>query len=246
MLRSQIISPIIVLALFISSPSKAQTLDYQWLNIPCMDNLNCSNGCSACNLPGDVPANFFGTSVLWVGMDVCPHPITTANNAVYTTSWPIDVDPNIYVGVSTATLEDVKIDSIIIRHRRSADGPQRLRVQYSNDAMQVPTVIGDLDVTQTYEEAVFTDLGCLETTQGTNFRGFILRMQAYQGSDEGNWQLDAMRIVTSPCNTQVGIPENFQRSLEESGTYVDVLGRPVKGQPAPGMYIGGRKRIQVL
>lgn len=246
MRRSLTLSLAGVLAFFACANLQAQTLDYEWLNMPCTDNLNCDNGCSACNLPGDAPANFFGTSVQWVGMDVCPHPITTANNAVYTTAWPITVDPTVYVGVSTVTLADVKIDSIVIRHRRSADGPQRLRVQYSNDAMQVPTVIGDLDVTQTYEEAIFTDLGCLAVTQGTDYRGFILRMQAYQRSEAGNWQLDAMRIVTSPCNAQVGIAEDFQRKLEESGTYVDVLGRPVKGQPAPGMYIGGRKRIQVL
>lgn len=222
-----------------------QTLSYDWLNLPCTDVLHCSNGCSACNLPGDVPTNFFGLSVQWVGMDVCPHPITTADNAVYTTEWPIALDPSVYVGLSAATIEDVKVDSIIIRHRRSADGPQRLRVQFSNDAMQVPTVLGDEAVTQAYEETIFTDLGCLASTAGVDHRGFILRMQAYQGG-EGNWQIDALRIVTSPCQMQVGIAENFQRKLEESGTYVDVLGRPVKGQPAPGMYLGGRKRIQVL
>lgn len=245
MQRISLLSLTCALALLSGSLVKAQTLSYDWLNVPCADNLNCSNGCSACNLPGVIPANFFGTSVQWVGMDVCPHPITIANNAIYTTAWPIEVDPTVYVGLSAVTLEDVKVDSIIIRHRRAADGPQRLRVQYSNDAMQVPDVIGDVDVTQTYEEAIFTDLGCLASTQGTDYRGFILRLQAYQGG-EGNYQIDAMRIVTSPCSAQVGIAENFQRRLQESGTYVDVLGRPVKGQPAPGMYIGGRKRIQVL
>jgi hypothetical protein len=102
-----------------------------------------------------------------------------------------------------------------------------------------------VEVTQTYEEAIFTDLGCLASADGSDYRGFILRLQAYQGGD-GNYQIDAMRVVTSPCNSQVGIAENFQRKLGESRTYVDVLGRPVKGQPAPGMYIGGRKRIQVL
>ncbi len=245
MQRYPLLSLIGVLALLTSPSIMGQTLSYDWLNVPCADNLNCSNGCSACNLPADGPVNFFGTGVQWVGMEVCPHPISTANNAVYTTAWPIEVDPTVYVGLSTVTLEDVRIDSIIVRHRRAADGPQRLSVQYSPDAMQVPDVIGDVDVTQTYEDAVFTDLGCLATTQGTDYRGFILRLHAYQGG-EGNYQLDAMRIVTSPCNAQVGIAEDFQRKLEESGTYVDVLGRPVKGQPAPGMYLGGRKRIQVL
>jgi hypothetical protein len=224
----------------------AQTLNYDWLNVPCIDNLNCWNGCSACNLPADAPANFFGTNVLWEGMDVCPHPITIANNAVYTTGWPIEPQSGVFVGLSTATLGDVHIDSVVIRHRRSADGPQRLRVQFSNDVMQAPTLLGDVDVTQTYEETVFTDLGCLNANPGSEFRGFVLRMQAYQGG-AGDWQIDAMRIVTTPCAAQVGIAENFQRDLEE-GTrqYVDVLGRPIQGQPAPGLYIGGRKRVQVL
>lgn len=227
--------------------STAQTLDYQWLNQPCADNLNCSNGCSACNLPAGGSLTFIGANVIWSGMDVCPHPINTGDNAVYTTNWPIDPTPMVYVGLSAVTMEDVQIDSIIIRHRRSADGPQRVRLMYSNDAMQAPDVIGDVESTQTYEESVFTDLGCLTQTQGSDYSGFQLRIQAYQGGADGNWQLDAMRIVARPCGAaQVGIAENFQRALQESSTYVDVLGRPVKGQPAPGMYIGGRKRVQVL
>jgi hypothetical protein len=152
----------------------------------------------------------------------------------------------VYVGLSTVTLEDVQVDSIIIRHRRSSDGPQRLRVHFANDAMQVPITLGDVDVTQTYEETVFTDLGCLVLNEGADYAGFQLRLQAYQGG-EGNWQLDAMRIVTSPCNaTQVGIGENFQRPLDGYVSRMDVLGRPVFGQPAPGVYVGSRKRVQLF
>lgn len=140
----------------------------------------------------------------------------------------------------------MQIDSIIIRHRRAADGPQLLRIQFTNDVMQVPTVLGDIEVTQTYQETTFSGLGCLVMDNASQYSGFQLRLQAFQGGG-GNWQLDAMRIVASPCNAaQVGIAENFQRQLQESGTYVDVLGRPVKGQPAPGVYIGARKRVQIL
>jgi len=224
--------------------AQAQTLSYGWLNFPCADNLNCGNGCSSCNLPDDAPANFFGTSVLWYGMDVCPHPINPADNAVYTTGWPIEPDPAVYVGLSVVTLENVQVDSIIIRHRRGQNGPQRLLVKYTNDAQQVPVTLGDVDIVPAWQETVFTDLGCLAPT-GSDYQGFQLRLQAYQGGED-NWQLDAMRIVTSPCSvTQVGIAENFQRNLQESGTYVDVLGRPVMGQPAPGVYVGARKRVQV-
>ena len=233
--------------LVVSILSHAQTLRYDWLNQPCIDNLNCSNGCSACNLPGVVPANFFGTGVQWVGVGVCPHPVTTADNAVYTNGWPMEPQASYYVGLSTSTLENIRIDSLIIRHRRSADGPQRMRVQFSGNVMQVPTVVGDVAVTETYSESVFTDLGCLDLVTGTDYRNFVLRMQAYHGG-AGDWQVDAMRIVASPCNTgQVGIAENFMRDIEQQpNSYVDVLGRTISGVPAPGVYIGGRKRVQVF
>lgn len=235
-----------VLGSLVPAQGNAQSLVYDWLNVPCMDNLNCSNGCSACNLPGVVPSGFFGTNVLWVGMDVCPHPVSTADNAVSTSGWPIDPTPGSYVGVSIATLSDIRIDSVIVRHRRTSDGPQRLKVQFSNDVMQVPVVIGDVDVPDLYEETVFTDLGCLNYTPGNDYHGFVLRFQAYQGG-AGEWQVDAMRIVATPCVSQVGIAEDFRRELNEpSRAYVDVLGRPISGQPVPGVYIGGRKRVHIL
>lgn len=241
-------SPIFFLALVFSIESTAQTLNYAWLNLPCMDNLNCTaNGCSACNLPDGGTATFIGTNVNWVGVDVCPHPVSVANNAVYTTGWPMEPQPMVYVGLSAVSMQPVQIDSVIFRHRRSADGPQRVRIQYSNDVMQVAETIGDVEIGTEYEETIFTDLGCLAPNEGSVYSGLQLRFQAYQGGAEGNWQLDELRIVATPCQTagQVGIAENFERALQESGTYVDVLGRPVKGQPAPGVYIGARKRVQI-
>ncbi|MBL7937956.1 MAG: hypothetical protein JNL43_01240 [Flavobacteriales bacterium] len=235
--------PVLCLA---ASPTFGQTLDYQWLNQPCADNLNCSNGCSACNLPAGATNTFVGANVIWSGLEVCPHPQVLGDNTIYTTGWPIVPDPTVFVGLTAASMESVQIDSIIIRHRRAADGPQRLQVQFTNDVMQVPTTLGEIEVTQTYQETAFSDLGCLVMDNTSQYSGFQLRLRAFQGAG-GNWQLDAMRIVASPCNSsQVGIAENFQRQLQESGTYVDVLGRPVKGQPAPGVYVGGRKRVQVL
>jgi hypothetical protein len=182
-----------------------------------------------------------------MGVEVCPHPVAVGDNAVFTSNWPMAPHPLVYVGLSAVAMQDVRVDSIIILHRRSADGPQRLRVQYTNDAMQVAETIGDTEIMEQYHETIFTDLGCLAAQSGSAYTGFQLRMQAYQGSTEGSWQLDALRIVATPCNgAQVGITENFQRPLEGTGTYVDVLGRPVNGQPAPGLYLGSRKRVQVF
>lgn len=245
MARPSTLSLLLPILCLSGSPSLSQTLDYQWLNQPCGDNLNCSNGCSACNLPAGGSTTFVGANVIWSGLDVCPHPQVLGDNTIYTTGWPISPEPGIYVGLSAASMESVQIDSIIIKHRRAADGPLLLRVQFTNDVMQVPTILGEVEVTQTYQETAFSNLGCLVMGSTSPYSGFQLRMQAYQGGG-GNWQLDAMRIVVSPCNAaQVGIAENFQRQLQESGTYVDVLGRPVMGQPAPGIYVGARKRVQV-
>lgn len=226
-------------------PTFAQTLTYAWLNQPCEENLNCSNGCSACNQPAEESPTIIGTGVQWTGIDVCPHPISTGDNAVYTEGWPIEADPMAFVSVGAIALVPLQVDSIILRHRRSADGPQRLRVEFTNNLAHVADVIGEVDVTQEYQESAFTDLGCLYN-EGASYAGLQIRMTALQGG-AGNWQLDEMRIVTSPCSTaQVGLTENFQRDLKESTAYNDVLGRPVKGELAPGVYVGSRKRVQIF
>lgn len=223
----------------------AQTVTYAWLNQPCDQNLNCNTGCSACNLPANGSITFIGTNVVWTGVGVCPEPISLGDNAVSTQGWPIAVEPQFHVGLSAIALEDVQIDSIIIRHGRSNTGPQRLRVSYTNNVALASSTLGDVEIPNQFEETVFTDLGCLERSEGSVYAGLQLRLQAYQGG-EGIWLLDEVRIVASPCQElNVGIPEDFQRVLNESVGYVDVLGRPVKDDPAPGVYIGGRKRVQV-
>lgn len=225
--------------------TSAQTLQYDWLNLPCDEYLNCNTGCSACNMPEEGSPNFIGTNVVWTGISTCPHPISTGDNAVYTEGWPIDVQPLIWVGLSAIALEPVQIDSIIIRHRRSPDGPQRLRVSYARNAAQVVEPVAELDVTQQYEESVITDLGCVEPVVEGGYGVLQLRLQAYQGG-AGDWQLDALRIVASPCSViSVGITENFQRDLNTNRSLVDVLGRPVQGQPVPGVYVGSKKRVQI-
>ena len=231
---------------FFPNLSKGQVILYQWLNQPCDQNLNCATGCSACNLPAAGDGLFIGTNVVWSGIDVCPHPIVEGDNVVLTSNWPIAPATLTFVGLSGIALEPMQVDSIIVRHRRSADGPQRLRMEYTNNVASLPETIGDVDVTEQFQESVFTDLGCLPISENSPYGGFQVRMRAYQGG-AGNWQLDELRIVASPCQSiTVGISENFQRVLSESSTYVDVLGRPVLGQPGPGVYIGARKRVQIF
>ena len=225
--------------------SMAQTLDYEWLNLPCEQYLSCANGCSACNLPDEGSPIFIGTNVVWTGISTCPHPISIADNAVYTEGWPMEAQPTVWVGLSAFALEPLQIDSIVVRHRRSPDGPQRLRISYARNPAQASEMVSDVEVTQQYQESVVTDLGCLDQAVEGGIAALQIRLQAYQGG-AGDWQLDAIRIVASPCSAiNVGIAENFQRDLNTNQNVVDVLGRSIQGQPAPGVYVGNRKRVQL-
>jgi len=157
----------------------------------------------------------------------------------------MDVQPMVWVGLSAFALEPLQIDSIIVRHRRSADGPQRLRISYASNPAQVSEMVSDVEVTQQYQESVVTDLGCLDPPVEGGIAALQIRLQAYQGGS-GDWQLDALRIVASPCSAiNVGITENFQRDLNTNHSMIDVLGRSIQGQPAPGVYVGNRKRVQL-
>lgn len=246
MIRSYTLSLLATVAIMVPQVH-GQALVYQWLNQPCSQNLNCDAGCSACNMPGEMSDALFGSSAVWSGITVCPHPISEADNAVYTSGWPISADPMVFVGVNAVSQEAIQIDSIVIRHRRSADGPQRLRVTYSPDMANVPVLLGETEVTQEFEETIYTDLGCLTQFETSPYTGLQLRFQGIQGG-AGDLQIDEVRIVSSPCETPaVSIPEHLLRFGQQSNGYiVDVLGRAIVDRPAPGVYIGDRKRVHVV
>lgn len=245
MQRTYSLIPVLLAIALFPSLVSGQSVIYEWLNQPCDQNLNCANGCSACNLPANGSVSFLGTNVVWTGVQVCPHVVAVGDNAINTEGWPITPDPLVFVGLSAIALEPLQVDSIILRHRRSADGPQRLRILYTNNVANVTEQIDEVDVSAEFQETVITDLGCLEMNENSVYSGLQLRIQAFQGGG-GAWQLDALRIVGSPCNaSQVGISETFERNLQQSGSFVDVIGRPVQGNPVPGVYIGARKRVQI-
>lgn len=235
------------LAWFASSQATGQTLFYQWLNQPCAENLNCDTGCSACNMPAESTNSLFGSSAILNGISVCPHPVSAADNAIHTTGWPIAADPMVFVGFNAMSMDVVQVDSIVIRHRRATDGPQRLRVIFSPDMANVPVVLGESDVLEEFSETVYTDLGCLTTSEVSPLTGMQLRFQGIQGG-AGALQIDEVRVVSSPCASgQVGIDEQLMRTTASpNGMVVDVLGRAVPERPAPGLYLGARKRIHVV
>lgn len=232
-----------------SAQAQSQTIVYQWLNQPCSTNLNCNEGCSACDVPSNSSQTFFGSNMAWIGVDICPHPIATGSgdNAIYSYGWPTFPSNDVYAMTSGIAASDMQIDSIIIRHRSAMNGPQRLKVQVGTDPSAPMTEVADAEVPHTtYGDLVLTDLGCLTFGEAVPYGTFQLMVQPYQGNG-GEWHLDEVRVVASACEEQVsiGILEH-ERVSQRKGTYYDVLGRPVGPEAAPGVYAGPKRVIRVL
>lgn len=229
--------------------AQTYTIEYLWLNQACGTVLNCNEGCTACNIPDASSQLFFGTNMAWIGVPVCPHPVTTGDNAVYSNAWPALPSANHYGMLSGLAMIPLQVDSIIIRHRREQAGPQRLKIGFTSNVNEPVVEIADVNVDVEFENTVLTDLECMPILNNMAYGTFQLRVQPYQGNG-GNWHLDEIRIVGSTCSslsTGIGIGSYLDRPLDVSTNYVDVLGRPITGEPAPGVYIGaGQRRVVQL
>lgn len=239
--------------------AQSYTIGYDWLNVPCFSNIHCDNGCSACNVPDNSSSLFFGTNMIWPGLDLCPHPVSPQNNALHVSGWPVFAEGATYgqlAGLSTIPLQ---VDSIILRHRSDWNGPERLRISFTADVAQPELEVADVAVGLDWTETVITDVGRIQVPAGNAFGTFSLLVQAYQGQG-GSWQLDAIRVVASPpaSSDDPGMPgygsdhglvtnvAEFQQYNERyRGQFVDVLGRTVGQNPAPGIYIGDRRIVRV-
>jgi len=245
MSRSTLLLSLLLLVSAGRLSAQSHSITYQWLNVPCFSNINCNTGCSACNVPENSTPVFFGTNMIWPGLTLCPHPVTTANNAVHSEGWPAFVSPNVHATLSGMSTIPMQVDSMIIRHRSSETGPQRLRISFTTD-MAVPHFeLSDVEITTEWSETVITGLGRMEIGPGQDFGIMQLKFQAYQGQG-GSWQLDEVRVVGSPANEiSTGIAVIDRRFEHLEGQYVDVLGRPVGKNPAPGMYFGQQRVVRV-
>lgn len=227
--------------------AQTQEIHYSWPNAVCASMLNCLDGCSACNVPDQVQSGFFGTNVAWLGVDVCPYPLSVGNNAVFTSGWTLEpqIDKRVIVsGIGTTTL---RIDSIIIRHA-SYSGPTRLRVRWTND-MATPLVdLADVTITYDLGETVLTDVGVIQLPPGMAYATFQLELTPYDGDVTGSWVLDDIRVVASPVSGgAVGIVERGPVAVQRGGTLYDVLGRPVQTEwNTPGVYTRGGVRTVVV
>lgn len=244
----QILSTIVVgltLSGSVHAQTQTQVISYQWLNQWCSNVLDCDEGCMACNLPGSTSAQFFGTNVAWIGVEVCPHPVANGDNAVGSFGWETEYGSDRYIVLSGISVNPVQIDSIILRHARNVNGPNRLKVGYARSMMEPAIEVAELPIEHNFHTDVITDLGCLSTTQEDPFGSFQLMLTPY-GSNTGGWYLDEVRIVASPCELATGLEDVVEQEERYNGPWFDVLGRPVTGDVPAGVYIGGKRQVKVF
>ncbi len=237
------LTTLLLLALPLVAP--AQTLDYQWLNLPCATMINCNTGCSACNQAAGGNSVVIGNALAWIGVDICPEPVSVADNALYTYGWPAIPDAGHVLVLSGLALEPIRIDSLVIVHRAAADGPQRLQVRYGVNEPLPATVLADVSTTEGFGALVFTGLGDVAAGPGQVFGMFQLVLQPYAG-EGGSWDLDGIRIVTAPASSPsvTSIAEWSGALNMRPGTVFDLLGRPVQANGrAMGIYRDGSRRV---
>jgi hypothetical protein len=226
--------------------AQSEVIQYQWLNQWCSSILDCDEGCMACNLPESSSAQFFGTNVVWIGVDICPHPVASGDNAVGSFGWTDEASTSRYIMLSGIATNAVQIDSVIIRHARSAAGPDRLKVGLTRSAMEPVAEVADLNIESDFNTDILTDLGCLTTTDDMPFGSFQIQFTPY-GSNDGGWYLDEVRIVATPCDPIIlGVGDLTPDRSTYTGPWFDVLGRPVYGDVGAGVYIGGKRQVKVF
>ncbi|MBL7957182.1 MAG: hypothetical protein JNM49_04415 [Flavobacteriales bacterium] len=221
-------------------------IEYRWLNFPCSEILNCDAGCSACNMPEATGGTLIGTNAAWLGVQTCPLPVTTADNAVYTAGWTAEPTPDKSVVFNALATSAVRLDSIRFRHKIYQDGPQRVKVLFTNNLALPLQEIADVEVPDAWTNITLNDLGPIVAPEGNPFAAFQIRFQPYQ-NNTGGWALDELVISASPLNeAQTGISEAWLQAPATKGPTYDIMGRPVGRDRAPGMYQRQGKRVVQL
>lgn len=199
------------LALLSSLAGMAQNfIDYEWPLGPAPFPLNCDTGCTANSYPVNGTTQFTGTNFIWVGVDRCPMPETPTDAYVETAGWTTFTDTTAFVLMSGIAWTPMYLDSIIIRHRAEGGTLERLKISLgmNNNA---EGEIADVATSDMFIETIITNQGCVEPDSGMIYGFFQLMLQPYQGY--GNWSLDQVRIVATPCLTtgiHETVPENVR------------------------------------
>ena len=226
----------------------AQVIDLTWPNQPCATVLNCDTGCTACNLPAAQGAALLVNAPVFLGVDACPHPVAVGDNAVLTYGWPADPDDAHAVLITGLAFTPTRIDSLVLHHRRGADGPARLQVRYGINANMPTTVIADVPVADSFQPTALADLGTVAPEPTMVYGYFSLLLQPYNGLG-GSWDLDALRIVGTPVATAV--PDLALPTANRTLPRFDALGRPVLDRRSMHdsrsvhLYFDGTRRVVV-
>ncbi|MGV9011117.1 MAG: hypothetical protein ACOH13_00845 [Flavobacteriales bacterium] len=226
--------------------AQQQSLSWNWANVVCADMLNCATGCSSCNQPGNFADNFYGTGAAWIGLNTCPHPTVTGDNAVYSEGWGPAPDPMKVVMLSGIVTGAMALDSIIVRHRSADQGPTWLRISLKRNLTQTATMVYEGPIDAEFNDLVLTEMGCMEIPEGNSSGGFQLQFQAY-GSDAGEWVLDAVRVVISPCQADIttGITLVGGKPADQPAPMYDLLGRPAGPGTLLGISRDGKRRVVI-
>lgn len=227
--------------------AQQQALTWNWANTICSNMLNCSDGCSSCNLPSPLVNNFYGTNAAWVGLTTCPQPVVTGDNAVFSEGWSSAPDASKLMMVSGIVSIPMTLDSIIIRHRTADQGPTWLRISLKRDLSQPATKVYEGPISSEFNSLDLTDMGLMEIPEGNTAGGFQLQFQAF-GSDGGAWVLDQVRVVVSPymSNLATGLTELNSRPADRSEPMYDVLGRPADSNTLLSISRDGTRRVVVI
>ncbi len=220
----------------------AQSIDYAWLNQPCAFMLNCDTGCSACNSPKNAESWFAGTEPAWLGVDVCPQPGLPGDNALFTYGWPAISDEDHLLMISGFAFSPMRVDSLVFRHRSGTDGPQRVHVRFGVNQSLPANEIADLTVPAEFGVSVLTDLGEVQAGSGMLYGFFSLVLQPYLGMD-GPWVLDDLRIVGSPVDIAMVVPDLPVSVRSSHLPKYDAMGRAIIDRPGLGFYVDGAKRV---
>lgn len=226
--------------------AQQQALTWNWANVACSNMLNCNDGCSACNLPDPFANNFHGTNAAWVGVSTCPQPIVAGDNAVFSEGWSAAPDGSKVMMVSGIASSPMALDSIIVRHRTTDQGPTWLRISLKRDLAQPAVKVYEGPIGTEFSELALTGMGCMAIPEGGTASGFQLQFQAY-GSDGGAWVLDRVRVVVSPGgpDLSMGTVELSSRRAGRSVPMYDVLGRPADNRTPLGISSDGKCRMMI-
>jgi hypothetical protein len=222
-----------MLFLLAATEGKGQTrsITYQWLNLPCAENINCATGCSACNEPSEEDLVVFGTNAALIGVDACPHPVESGDNALALSGWSTSPEDAHRIIISGIAQVPVRIDSIIIVHRRDVDGPARLSISVKDlgDGEGMET---DVATSETFDTSVLTECGEVEKPSGSAFGTFQVQLKAYLGNG-GDWVLDEVRIVVTVIEgISTGITAVSSTPSTNAERRIDLLGRATNASAA--------------